>query len=215
MHDSVSLDGSFVNFDFSPEMMGLHYQIAAEFGETIRLFGSNTAKVSIELFGGFTPETKEDFKKPQNKNNLLFWVVPDSKAVLMDKLHYFRRSEYCRDVIVLVAENTSQNYLEYLKARNYDYYIVGKERVDLSKAVELLAEKYKTESIMVDSGRGLTNAMLNQGLIDEISLLVLPVIVGEKSENLFKNVVGRVKLANIKEKTFPGGYIWLLYKVTR
>ncbi|MFZ7104476.1 MAG: hypothetical protein ACOWWO_17730 [Peptococcaceae bacterium] len=40
--------------------------------------------------------------------------------------------------------------------------------------------------------------MLNQGLIDEISLLVLPVIVGEKSENIFGDIISPIKLGNAK-----------------
>jgi 2,5-diamino-6-(ribosylamino)-4(3H)-pyrimidinone 5'-phosphate reductase len=166
------------------------------------------------MFGELPEETVEDFKKPQ-KENLPFWFVVDSKAVLKNKLHYFRRLEYCRDIVVLVSENTDKNYLNYLSERNYDYHVIGKERVDLAKAVELIFDKYDADAIMVDSGRELTNAMLNQDLIDEISLLVVPTIVGEKSENMFKDVKEEMKLINIKEEKFANGYVWLLYKVQK
>ncbi len=214
MHNSVSLDGSFINFEIPPELMGLHYQIAARFGKVVNLFGSNTADIATQMFGELPEETAEDFKKPQ-KENLPFWFVVDSKAVLKNKLHYFRRLEYCRDIVVLVSENTDKNYLDYLNKRNYDYYVIGKEMVDLAKAVELISDKYAADAIMVDSGRGLTNAMINQNLIDEISLLVVPTIVGDKSENIFKDVKEEIKLTNIKEEKFPNGYIWLLYEIQK
>jgi 2,5-diamino-6-(ribosylamino)-4(3H)-pyrimidinone 5'-phosphate reductase len=214
MHNSVSLDGSFINFEFPPELMGLHYQIAAGFGKVVSLFGSNTANVAIQMFGGLSKEAKEDFKKPE-KENLPFWFAVDSKATLKNKLHFFRRLEYCRDIVVLVSKNTDKDYLNYLSERNYDYYILGEERVDLVKAVKLISEKYDMDAIMVDSGRGLTNAMLNQGLIDEISLLVVPTIVGEKSENMFKDVKNQIKLKKTKEEEFQGGYVWLLYEVQK
>jgi 2,5-diamino-6-(ribosylamino)-4(3H)-pyrimidinone 5'-phosphate reductase len=112
---------------------GLHYQIAAEFGESVRLVGSNTAAVSIELFGNFTSENEGDLRKPV-KTEGSYWVIPDSKAVLQGKLHYFRRSEYCRDVIVLVSESTPSDYLTYLRERGYEFFVSGGEKVDLSQA---------------------------------------------------------------------------------
>jgi hypothetical protein len=44
MQNTISLDGSFVNFDMSPEVMGLHYQIVGSFGKILYLFGSNTPR---------------------------------------------------------------------------------------------------------------------------------------------------------------------------
>jgi 2,5-diamino-6-(ribosylamino)-4(3H)-pyrimidinone 5'-phosphate reductase len=213
MHNSVSLDGSFVNFEYSPEFMGLHYEIAGNFGETIRLFGSNTARVSMEMFSGFTPESSEDFHKPQKAGDPSPWVVVDSKAILKDKLHYFRRSEYCRDIAVLVAQHTCPEYLDYLKTRNYDYFVAGEDQVDLRTSVEWMVDRFGIGTIMVDSGSGLTNAMLNQGLVDRISLLVLPTVIGQKGENLFRNVARPLRLSLIKQQAYPAGHVWSLYAV--
>jgi 2,5-diamino-6-(ribosylamino)-4(3H)-pyrimidinone 5'-phosphate reductase len=213
MHNSVSLDGAFAGFEYSPELLGLHYQIAADFAAPVRLVGSNTACVSMEMFGGLTPETPADFVKPERSRDLSYWVVPDSRAVLQNKLHYFRRSEYCRDIAVLVAEETSRAYLEYLQERHYDYFVAGSRRVDLAKALTILADHYGPGPIMVDSGAGLTNVMLNQGLIDQISLLMVPVIVGKNAPTLFHGVERPLHLSRRASRTFPGGYTHVLYGV--
>ncbi|MDD5567585.1 MAG: dihydrofolate reductase family protein, partial [Patescibacteria group bacterium] len=97
----------------------------------------------------------------------------------------------------------------------YDFVVAGEKQVDLKKSFDILSDRYETNTILVDSGRGLTNAMINQGLVDEISLLVLPVIVGGKAENLFSNIANQVKLTELKERTFPGGYIHLHYKINK
>ena len=68
---------------------------------------------------------------------------------------------------------------------------------------------------MIDSGRELTNAILNEGLIDEISLLIIPEIVGNKSQNLFSSVLNKVSLELIKTQQFPFGFVWNLYKVKK
>ncbi len=215
MHDSVSIDGSFVGFGYSMELMGVHYQIASSFGDKVRIFGSTTALKGMEIFGGFTEETEADFTKPDKGDNLTYWAVTDSRGLLEGKLHYCRRSEYCRDVVVLTTEQTPKSYVDYLKQRNYDYYVIGRNQVDLKNALRTLSENYKSDNIMIDSGRELTNAFLNQGLIDEISLLIVPVIVGKKSENLFSNVVQNLSLELIKTQQYPGGYVWNLYTVKK
>ncbi len=215
MHDSVSVDGSFVGFEMTPEFMGLHYELAGNFEPAVRLIGSNTAATSIEMFGGFEPETPEDFHKPQKPGTTAEWVIVDSKAVLKDKLHYFRRSEYCGDVAVLVAENTPEEYLRYLAEREYDHFVSGKRPVDLACGLEWIAERYQTENVLVDAGSGLTNALLNHGLIDEISLLVLPTVVGQKAKNLFEHVCFPVQLKPVRQHMYPGGYVWSLYEVVK
>ncbi|MEX2162341.1 MAG: dihydrofolate reductase family protein [Anaerolineales bacterium] len=213
MHNSISLDGAFSGFEFPAELMELHYRIAAGFGESLRLIGSNTARVSIDLFGGFTPETRADRDKPQKPEGLSYWAIPDSKGSLDGMLHYFRRSEYCRDVIVLVSASTPKSYLHYLEERKYDFRVAGRDRIDLNESLRFLSEKYKPKTILVDAGRGLTNALLNRGLIDEISLLILPMICGTNALNLFGQVERMVSLTLVKSEAYPGGSTWLLYAV--
>ena len=47
IHNSVSLDGSLTGFE--PDMQ-LHYQIAGSYKPDAHLIGSNTVKVSVELY---------------------------------------------------------------------------------------------------------------------------------------------------------------------
>jgi len=215
VHDSISLDGSFVNFEFSMELMGLHYQIASRFRSEMSIMGSTTAAKSIEMFGGFTPETKSDFNKPEKKEGQTYWVIPDSKGTLKGKLHFFRRSEYCKDVIVLVSEKTDKAYIKYLKERNYDFLVSGTDRVDLRSAISMLSEKYGPDTIMIDSGRSLTNAFINDGLVDEISVLIVPTVVGENARNLFSEIKKNTDLKLIETESFGNGFVWIRYSVVK
>ena len=211
LHNSVSLDGSLTNFEVN---MGLHYQIAGKYNADARLIGSNTIKVGIELFGGkVPPEEKKDFEKPERAGNLPYWVIPDTKGILKGLLHTCRRFEYCKDIIVLISERTPEEYVRHLKERQYDYHVVGKRHIDLKKSLELLSEKYKVRTILADTGRILGNLLLNLGFVSEISLLVHPVIVGNKSYNMFSNVNKNVKLKLHKNETLEKKYLWLVYVV--
>jgi riboflavin biosynthesis pyrimidine reductase len=112
-----------------------------------------------------------------------------------------------------VAEDSPEDYFEYLKERRYTHFIAGKQRVDLNQALRWIAERYKPKTILVDSGRGLTNAMLDRGLVDEISLLVLPAIVGKDAQTLFAGLERPMHLVLKQAQSLPGGYAHFLYQV--
>ena len=101
----------------------------------------------------------------------------------------------------------------YLKERNYDNYIVGEDKCNLKRVLELLNEKYNTKTILADTGCILSNHLIKQGLVSEISLLVHPVIVGKKSYNMFANIEENLKLELVKKESFDKGYVWNLYQV--
>ena len=208
LHNSVSLDGSLTNF--MPNME-LHYTLAGKYDAEARLIGSNTVKVGVELYGGpVPPEQESDFAKPERSENLPIWVIPDTKGTLKGLLHTCRRFEFCRDVVVLVSEETPAEYVGHLEERNYDYHVVGKKHVDLEKALRLLSEKYGVKTVLADTGRILGNLLLNQGLVSEISLLIHPVIVGAKSYNMFSDI-NNLKLKLLQSEILEKNYVWLVY----
>ena len=213
IHNSVSLDGYLT--DFEPNME-LHYQIAGNYRPDVHLIGSNTVKVGTELYGeGVPPEESKDFEKPERAEGLPYWVIPDTGGALEGLLHTCRRFEFCKDVLVLVSEETPKKYLVHLKERNYDYHVVGKKHVDLEKALELLSTKYGAKKVLADTGQVLGNLLLNEGLASEVSLLIHPVIVGNKSYNIFSNISQAVSLKLDKAEVLGKGYVWLVYTVRK
>lgn len=211
LHNSISLDGSLT--DFEPNMK-LHYQIAGEYGPDAHLIGSNTIKTGIQLYGDGVPrEEKKDFEKQERNKNLPYWVIIDTHGSLKGLLHTCRRFEFCKDVIVLVSEITPKTYLKYLEKRDYDYHLIGKDHVDIKKALELVSNTYQTKTILTDTGRILGNLLLNQGFVSEISLLIHPVIVGNKSYNMFSDIDKKIQLKLLKNETLEREYVWLVYVV--
>ena len=212
VHNSISLDGSLTGFEVN---MGLHYKLAATYKPQAHLIGSNTLIVGFESYGNGVPsEEKVDFSKPKKDHSLPYWVVPDTGGKLLGMLHAFRRFEFCRDVIVLVSSITPKEYLRYLHERAYDYHVVGSEHVDLQKSLMLLAKEYGVRTVLVDAGRILSNMLLKQGLVDEISLLVHPVIVGGQSYGMFSDVAGVTNLELRKSERLNERYTWLVYGIT-
>lgn len=212
VHNSISLDGSLINFDVDME---IHYQLASRYKPDAHLIGSNTIKIGIDLYGISPSEEKKDFRKPDRDKNLPYWIIIDTKGTLQNKLHEVRRFEFCKDVIILISNKTPDVYISYLKKRNYFFHKLGDEHIDLYKSLQFLYKKYNVKSILTDCGRILSNLLLNQDLVDEVSLIFHPVIVGDNSYNIFNNTNKKIELKLLKNESINGKYIWLAYKVIK
>jgi 2,5-diamino-6-(ribosylamino)-4(3H)-pyrimidinone 5'-phosphate reductase len=213
IHSSVSLDGSLLGFDVD---MAAHYRIAGSYKADIHLVGSNTATEGLKMFYSKLPrETEKDLLKPRENLKLPLWVIPDSSGKLKDKLHVLRQSGYCRDIIILTSNSTPKGYLRYLTERNYEWYTMGKRPLDYSRALKLLAKTYGAKTILTDTGKTLNGILLNNGLVNEISLHVHPVIVGAKRFPLLDDVKAGVQLRLKKSKPMNKGGLWLVYQVLK
>lgn len=211
LHNSVSLDCSLTGF--MPDMV-LHYQIAGSYKPDAHLIGSETVITGNEMFGeGIPDEIPSDFEQPQRSASLPWWIIADSGGKLKGMLHTCRRFEYCRDLIILVSESTPSEYISYLDERKYIFIRTGKEKADLRTAINILSEKYSIRIILTDTGQILGNLLLNMGLVGEISLLVHPVITGEKSYNMFSGVKVKPDLKLIRSEKYDNGCVWNVYSV--
>jgi len=209
IHNSVSIDGSLTGF--MPDM-GLHYKIAGGYKPQAHLIGADTVIAGNEMFGeGIPEELPSDFVKPDRDTSLPWWVVVDSAGRLKGMLHTCRRFVYCRDVIVLVSESTPAEYIMHLKDRNYQFVLTGKEKVDLPLAADRLKENFNINRILTDTGSKLGNVLINKRMVDEISLLIHPLIVGVKCYPVFSDVAGSLNLKLKKSESFENGCVWVVY----
>lgn len=216
MHNSISVDGSLTGFEPN---LGIHYQIAGSYQADIHLIGSRTAKTGIDMFTEeVPPEEETDFVKPEISpdDKRPFWVIPDTRGILKNLLHVYRRFEYCKDVIILISKATPEEYIIYLQKRSYDYFVAGEDHVDYRKAFEILYERYHTATVLTDAGKTLNSILLEQGLINEISFFVAPAIVGKAGLNVFgsfdpEKIGTRLKL--LKNEVVESNYVCLLYEV--
>lgn len=207
VHNSISLDGSVVGFEVD---MALHYRLAGTFGAQAHLIGSDTAIAGIKQFGS-KKEKISDRQRPHD--TLPPWVLIDSKAKLHSKLHAFRNTGFGGDPIVVVSKSTPRTYLNYLKTRDYRYHVAGQRQVNLRAALRLLHEKYNVKTLLVDSGPGLVGALLDKGLVDQISLLIVPRLVTTKPLRLFSKARQNIVLELQHQETVENGLLWCRYAV--
>ncbi len=134
---------------------------------------------------------------------------------------YWRRQPYWRDVLVLSSGATPQTYLEELRQQQVEYLVTGQERVDLWTALQQLHERQGVSLVRVDSGGTLNGVLLRAGLVDEVSLLVQPSLVGGITPNSFFQApdltaaAGVVPLKLTHLAQLEGEVVWLRYKVIK
>jgi 2,5-diamino-6-(ribosylamino)-4(3H)-pyrimidinone 5'-phosphate reductase len=216
LHVAVSLDGKTEGFD--PDV-GLFYRTAGKWKEDATLAGSDTLLASPETI---PPETRQDRDPPAgvpgDKRPLL--VVPDSRGRIRT-WHHWRKQPYWRGVLVLCSKRTPESYLRYLRSRNIPHAICGSDRVDLKRSLALLHAKHGIRTVRVDSGGRLNAALLDAGLVDEVSLLVHPCIVGLTSARSFypsaqkRTLKQAIRLEWIRRKKMDGGVEWIVARVLK
>ena len=74
---------------------------------------------------------------------------------------------------------------------------------------------YQVKKTLADTGRVLSNLLLEYGLVSEISLLVHPIIIGKRSYNIFGNLSKTVNTQLENVETFGEGYVWLVYRILK
>jgi len=82
---------------------------------------------------------------------------------------------------------------------------------DIKTEVEKI-KKEKGKDIWLFGGAGLTTSLMNLGLVDELSLAVHPILLGN-GKPLFKNIKDRIKLILVDTKTYSTGLVSLTYNV--
>jgi 2,5-diamino-6-(ribosylamino)-4(3H)-pyrimidinone 5'-phosphate reductase len=213
LHNEVSLDG---RMDWFTPDIGQYYELAATWPVDAILAGSET------ILSAPDQSSDADMTKPkegdhQEDPSLPLLVVPDSRGRIQN-WDFWKYQPYWRDVVVLCSQVTPGAYLEYLQEHTIDHITTGDDRVNLPSALEELATRYGVKLIRVDSGGTLNGILLRAGLVDEVSLLIDPCLVGGLSSRSFFRVPdlttaeGIVPLKLIHCEEAKGGVVWLRYE---
>ena len=83
-------------------------------------------------------------------------------------------------LLVLVCTSTPSAYLAYLRREEIPYLVAGASRVDLHLALSLLKTRLGASCVVSEAGGGLNGALLRAGLVDELHLVLLPALIGDR-----------------------------------
>lgn len=110
-----------------------------------------------------------------------WWSQPDAgiHAVVLDphgKI-VWGRSEIGGDpIVVVLSEAVSDAHLAGLRRDGVSYFFAGKSDLDLSLTLEILYRELNVRRLLLEGGGAVNGSFLDAGLIDELSLIVLPAV---------------------------------------
>jgi riboflavin biosynthesis pyrimidine reductase len=123
-------------------------------------------------------------------------------------------------LICVVSEQAAEEYLAMLREKGISYIVSGKSSVDLADAVNQLGEHFGIRTLLLEGGGHINGAFLQAGLVDEVSLLVVPGIDGRHNipavfDGLSpsRNKAVPLRLKSVEQRGRDA--LWIRYKVVR
>lgn len=118
-------------------------------------------------------------------------------------------------VIAVLTTSVSDSHLAELRRDGISYIFAGEQEIDLASALATLRAEFGIETLLLEGGGGINGAFLHSDLIDEISLLILPIADGKpNTPTLFDHNPGSGRALRLDGvESMAGGLVRLRYTV--
>ena len=220
-HMMTSIDGRIVTdgWPMSPEGRKQYELLHATYEPDGWLCGRVT--MELHFASGVRPDAdvvreyhgppREDFVAPGEHDSYAFALDSHGRLV-------WESGEIEGDhVVAILTTRVSDEYLATLRARGVSYLLAGSPDLDLPLALDKIGERFGVRTLMLEGGGGINGSMLRAGLVDEVSVLVAPVVDGRVGTAALFDVEGanvaprRLKLQSVEQRA--DDVLWLRYKV--
>jgi riboflavin biosynthesis pyrimidine reductase len=113
----------------------------------------------------------------------------------------------------VLTHQVDSRYLSYLQSVGIPYIFAGEDEIDVPEALMKLKTYFGIEHLLLEGGSIINGAFQRAGVIDELSLVVDPVVGAANDKPLFTQAsLENYKLVDTKNYD---GILWLNYKVSR
>ncbi|MBQ8094128.1 MAG: RibD family protein [Clostridia bacterium] len=184
-HILQSLDGNIDGDFFAMSELRPAFQAFArirdEYACDAVISGATTAAeiYAGDTFGGL-PEMTETYDRSdwQAAKADKYAVIIDGQGTVYWQSGTVERRGSKMHVVTVLQENISDSYIAHLHQAGVSYVFAGTDSLDLPLAVRKLKEQFGIKKMLLSGGGIVDWAFLQAGLIDEISLVIPPVIDG-------------------------------------
>lgn len=175
------ITGAFMGTESAGMVGGEYARIRAEYQADAWLYGTVTTK---EFTRGRKPELDPASEVPDGdfvaeKDADLYYVSVDTLGEIG-----WESGTFCKEgrpdahVIEVLTEQTSAAYRAYLRKHHVSYILAGTEMLDSRIAVEKLYRLFGIDTLLICGGGTVNWTFLQQGVVDELSLLLAPAADG-------------------------------------
>jgi 2,5-diamino-6-(ribosylamino)-4(3H)-pyrimidinone 5'-phosphate reductase len=219
-HMMTSLDGRILTdgWPLSAEGRKQYEQVHATYDPDGWLCGRVTmeqhfaqgSRPDAEVKREYRGAAREDFVAPGTHESFAFAVDTHGK------LAWATNDVDGDHVVAILSERVSDDYLAFLRERGVSYLLSGAPEIDLALALEKIATRFGVKLLMLEGGGKINGGMLRAGLIDEVSVLVTPVVDGREGTPALFDVEKddakpqRLELEAVEKRA--DGVLWLRYR---
>ena len=213
-HMVTSIDGKvtgdFLSSPASKKACEIYYDI----NRNLKSNGFICGRVTMEgsFTGGWYPDLREYEKKAKTD------FIPDNLsgfyAVAFDtngKLGWKSNRIIDPDgdpgydgaqIIGVLSENVDERYLGYLEEMKIPYIFAGKDKIDIELALIKLKNIIGIDTLLLEGGSIINGAFERANAIDELSLVVAPVVAQRQDKPLFADgIAAEFKLIKAETKS--------------
>ena len=117
-------------------------------------------------------------------------------------------------IIEVLTEQASEEYVAFLKSKGISYIFCGKDKIDVALTCQKLYDLFGIKKLLLEGGGMTDTRFFEADMIDEISLVVAPMIDGSQDGiDLFsKKQKGFMQFKNVAVTPLSAGGLWLNYK---
>lgn len=112
-------------------------------------------------------------------------------------------------IIEVLTEQVDPRYTGYLEEMGIAYIVAGAYQIDMALALMKLRRFFGIQKLLLEGGSILNGAFQKAGVIDELSLVVDPVIGGEGKPLCMDSTLEEYELADLKNHN---GILWMNYR---
>jgi riboflavin biosynthesis pyrimidine reductase len=220
-HMASSIDGRILPSRWRPQGIEgnlyeqIHSQLAGEAWLVGRVTGQEFAKATAYAEHRSQPLPRTSWFASRDASS--YAVVLDAKGSIA-----WGRSDIGGDpIVVVLTESVSDHHLAGLRNDKVSYIFAGQTTVDLGHALETLNQELGVKRLLLEGGGIANGSFLRAGLVDEISLIVWPVIDGASgapsvfdSQPEDANRAAPIRAMQLlSNERRSDGSVWLRYRV--
>jgi len=224
-HMGTSLDGRTIPSRWLPNdahIGDLYERLHNEMGCDAWIVGRVTGQEFAKRDDGYPVAKMEPLPRTA-------WIAkPDAEtyAVVLDqhgKIAWGRSDIGGDHLVVVLSESVPDAHLAGLRDEGVSYVFAGMEKIDVGAALSALKEALGIERVLLEGGGNINGAFLRAGLIDEISLVLVPAIDGSAgvpalfdSSDPTETSPSPISELTLQSCTLKeGGNVWLRYSLKR
>ena len=182
----------------------------------VSMEGNSDEKPNLSKYKDKEKLKHEDFIVPLEKGVKYYLASYDSKGTLGFKNNVININEWLNDgsiflcqIIEVITNQVSNEYLHYCREKGISYIFCGKEKIDIKLSLHKLKKLFKIDKILLQGGPKLDGAFIQDDLIDGISIIISP-LTSEGGDTLF-NPSKYTEFKLIEFKQLSNSNMWLRY----